>query len=143
MATRAGLGTIPRSSGIVRFVQGGVVKTFRCRTQAIEDSQGNPDANAVWARLPATLAEGDTVTGTVLHVAPYGAYLDIGFGVDAAAILKITDFANTSSPVVADDYPKIGDKMTALVRLILWDEHRITLTQVQVRDPNTGHWAYP
>ena len=30
MATLAGLGTIFRSSGIVRFVQGGVVKTFRC-----------------------------------------------------------------------------------------------------------------
>ena len=29
LATLAGLGTIPRSSGIVRFVQGGVVKTFR------------------------------------------------------------------------------------------------------------------
>ena len=26
---RAGLGTISRSSGIARFVQGGVVKTFR------------------------------------------------------------------------------------------------------------------
>ena len=30
LSTRAGLGTIFRSSGIVRFVQGGVVKTFRC-----------------------------------------------------------------------------------------------------------------
>ena len=30
-ATIAGLGTIFCSTGIVRFVQGGVVKTFRCR----------------------------------------------------------------------------------------------------------------
>ena len=30
LAARAGLGTIVRSSCIVRFVQGGVVKTFRC-----------------------------------------------------------------------------------------------------------------
>ena len=29
LATRAGLGRIFRSSGIVRFVQGSVVKTFR------------------------------------------------------------------------------------------------------------------
>ena len=29
LATIAGFGTISRSSGIVRFVQGGVVKTFR------------------------------------------------------------------------------------------------------------------
>jgi hypothetical protein len=27
---RAGIGTISRSSDIARFVQGGVVKTFRC-----------------------------------------------------------------------------------------------------------------
>ena len=32
LATGHGLGTISRSSGIVRFVQGGVVKTFRCAT---------------------------------------------------------------------------------------------------------------
>jgi peptide subunit release factor 1 (eRF1) len=32
LATRAGLGTISLDSGIVRFVQGGVVKTFRCAT---------------------------------------------------------------------------------------------------------------
>ena len=32
LPTRAGLGTISRSSGIVRFVLGGVVKTFRCTT---------------------------------------------------------------------------------------------------------------
>ena len=30
LATLAGFGTISRSSDIVRFVQGGVVKTFRC-----------------------------------------------------------------------------------------------------------------
>ena len=29
LATRADVGTISRSSGIARFVQGGVVKTFR------------------------------------------------------------------------------------------------------------------
>jgi len=34
LSTRAGLGTISRSSGIARFVQGGVVKTFRWQTQA-------------------------------------------------------------------------------------------------------------
>ena len=33
LATTAGLGTISRSSSIVRFVQGGVVKTFRCVTK--------------------------------------------------------------------------------------------------------------
>ena len=33
LATVAGLGTISRSSGIARFVQGGVVKTFRCTNE--------------------------------------------------------------------------------------------------------------
>ena len=35
LATRAGLGTIFRSSDIARFVQGGVVKTFRCADETI------------------------------------------------------------------------------------------------------------
>jgi hypothetical protein len=33
LATRAGFGRITRSSGIARFVQGGVVKTFRWTSQ--------------------------------------------------------------------------------------------------------------
>ena len=32
LATRVGVGTIFRSSDVARFVQGGVVKTFRCAT---------------------------------------------------------------------------------------------------------------
>ena len=36
LATRAGVGTIARSSCIARFVQGGVVKTFRCATQSMK-----------------------------------------------------------------------------------------------------------
>ena len=32
LATRAGIGTISSNSGIARFVQGGVVKTFRWAT---------------------------------------------------------------------------------------------------------------
>ena len=39
LATRAGLGTISGSSGIVRFVQGGVVKTFR---QTLVDEDFRP-----------------------------------------------------------------------------------------------------
>jgi hypothetical protein len=40
LSTRAGLGTISRSSGIVRFVQGGVVKTFRWASQAVSSRDG-------------------------------------------------------------------------------------------------------
>ena len=36
LASRAGLGRITRSSGIVRFVQGGVLKTFRWATQSTQ-----------------------------------------------------------------------------------------------------------
>ena len=52
LSTRAGLGTIFRSSGIARFVHGGVVKTFRCLPQmpefdwskyeAMRDSDASP-----------------------------------------------------------------------------------------------------
>ena len=47
MATRAGLGRISRSSGIVRFVQGGVVKTFRCKTTQMTE----PDLNLIESTL--------------------------------------------------------------------------------------------
>ena len=37
LATRVGLGTISCSSDAVRFVQGGVVKTFRCRSLIMDE----------------------------------------------------------------------------------------------------------
>ena len=40
LATGVSLGTICSSSNIVRFVQGGVVKTFRCRDGAFPDVHG-------------------------------------------------------------------------------------------------------
>ena len=46
MATIAGAGTISRSSGIVRFVQGGVVKTFRCTPRAIMPATFNLQCNS-------------------------------------------------------------------------------------------------
>ncbi|TWT80271.1 hypothetical protein CA13_16840 [Planctomycetes bacterium CA13] len=36
LATGCGIGTISRSSGIARFVQGGVVKTYRYATKALK-----------------------------------------------------------------------------------------------------------
>ena len=39
LATGVGLGRISRSSDVARFVQGGVVKTFRCQTTAHSDAR--------------------------------------------------------------------------------------------------------
>jgi hypothetical protein len=46
LVTRAGIGTIFRSSNIARFVEGGVVKTFRCATYR-EGLMGQP----LWLNL--------------------------------------------------------------------------------------------
>ena len=51
LSTRAGLGTIFRSSGIARFVHGGVVKTFRCRPQMI-DWANSQDLVAMLSAIP-------------------------------------------------------------------------------------------
>ena len=83
------------------------------------------------------------VSGSVLHVAPYGAFLDIGYGVHAKALLNVPEFANASRPILADEYPNVGDAMTATVRHISWDQRKIALTQVQIRDPETGGWTRP
>ena len=40
LATLAGLGTISDNSDIARFVQGGVVKTFRCAVKIEHDELG-------------------------------------------------------------------------------------------------------
>ena len=79
LATGHSLGTISRSSGITRFVQGGVVKTFRCATQSFGGSTRD-------FRLTGLQCQGSTPW----MVAGFVVLLCIGFARDIGSILLNT-----------------------------------------------------
>ena len=84
------------------------------------------------------------MTGTVICRKPFGVFLDIGFGSDAAALLLIPEFTDAHlRSYEFDDYPLVGDSVTALIRHIAWDDHKIALTQNQTYDAESQTWTRP
>ena len=87
---------------------------------------------------------GSRVTGIVTHVAhvaPYGAY--VGLGVPFAALLLVPYMAPPEKrKSFPEDYPRVGDRITAFVRLHADEDAqhgfgKIGLTQ----DPNAARLA--
>jgi ribosomal protein S1 len=94
--------------------------------------------------LRSQIAEGDRVTGQVTCRRPYGVFIDIGFGPDAAGLLLVPEFSNAHRRSYSfDEYPQVGDDVTALIRHISWDDRKIALTQNQTYDANSGAWTRP
>ncbi|MFG0265771.1 MAG: S1 RNA-binding domain-containing protein [Rhodopirellula sp. JB055] len=90
------------------------------------------------------MAEGDTVTGVVICRKPFGLFLDIGFGSNAAALLLVPEFTDAHvHSYDFDEYPLVGDSVTARIRYIAWDDHKIALTQNQTYDVDSQSWTRP
>lgn len=88
--------------------------------------------------------EGDTITGTVICRRPFGVFLDIGYGSNAAALLLVPEFTDAHiHRYKFDEYPFVGDSVTALIRHIAWEDHRIALTQNQTYDCVSQTWIRP
>ncbi|MGL5095528.1 MAG: S1 RNA-binding domain-containing protein [Fimbriiglobus sp.] len=81
---------------------------------------------ATWDAVKARLPLGTTVAGTVLYVAPFGVFVDLGGG--GVGLLRVPEMAGDHRKQMAD-YPQVGDVLTAMV---LWYDERnrqVTLTQ--------------
>ncbi len=74
------------------------------------------DAVATWEQYKQDHPPGSPVTGVVKHVAPYGAYVDLG--VPFAALLLVPYMAPIGArKSYPQDYPKVGDPIAAFVRI--------------------------
>lgn len=103
---------------------------------------GNDDA--LWVRLRTEIAEGDTVTGKVICRRLFGVFLDIGYGSKAAALLLVPEFTDAHvNSYDFDDYPLVGDLVTARILRIGWESHKIALTQNQTYVADSRSWTQP
>ena len=90
------------------------------------------------------LSVGDTITGTVVSRQHFGVFVDIGFGTGACGLLLVPEFRDAHIiRYDLDDYPRVGDRVTALVRHICTESHAISLTQRQSYDAETQIWTDP
>ena len=75
--------------------------------------------------------------GTVICRRPFGVFLDIGYGTGAFALLLVPDFKDARiRRITFDDFPLVGDSVTAWVINIDFENRKIALTQNQ---PQTIH----
>jgi ribosomal protein S1 len=84
-----------------------------------------------WEEIAKKFPIGACVTGTVIGRQPYGVWVDIGAGHNA--LLLVTRFKRTGSPILADGYqgyPCVGDVISARVLILNKEAHTIALTQL-------------
>lgn len=83
-----------------------------------------------WDVLPETIKEGETVTGRVVNIEDYGAFLEIMPGVEGLVHVSEITWANT--PINAKEFFKIGDEHTAKVVTLDKNSRKMSLSIKQL-----------
>ncbi len=84
-----------------------------------------------WTALKERLSVGETVNGTVIAKAPFGAFVDIGVGFPA--LLEIVVMAGlTPEKYRADEWCPLGSAVTAFVGGFRDYSHQVGLWQVRI-----------
>ncbi|MEQ9366710.1 MAG: S1 RNA-binding domain-containing protein, partial [Leptospirales bacterium] len=89
--------------------------------------------------LMGTLQEGDIITGTVISLQPFGAFVDLG-GVEGLIPISELDFARVNHP---SQVVKTGESVRVKVIAIDWKEDRITLSRrAMLQNPWQGELPF-
>jgi small subunit ribosomal protein S1 len=89
-----------------------------------------------WDVLPEGLAEGSSVTGKVVNIEDYGAFIEIQPGVEGLVHVSEITWANT--PINAREYFKLGDEHTAQVVTLDKDTRKMSLS---IKGLSQDPWA--
>jgi small subunit ribosomal protein S1 len=85
-----------------------------------------------WDVLPENLAEGTIVTGKVVNIEDYGAFLEIQPGVEGLVHVSEITWANT--PINAKEFFKLGDEHSAKVVTLDKDARKMSLSIKQMTE---------
>ncbi len=85
-----------------------------------------------WDVLPETIKEGEVVSGKVVNIEDYGAFLEIMPGVEGLVHVSEITWANT--PINAKEFFKLGDDHEAKVVTLDKDSRKMSLSIKQMSD---------
>ncbi|HEY0057942.1 MAG TPA: 30S ribosomal protein S1, partial [Flavisolibacter sp.] len=85
-----------------------------------------------WDVLPETISEGSVVSGKVVNIEDYGAFLEIMPGVEGLVHVSEITWANT--PINAKEFFKLGDDHQAKVVTLDKDSRKMSLSIKQLSD---------
>lgn len=87
-----------------------------------------------WETLADDLQEGASVTGKIVNIEDYGAFLEVKPGVEG--LIHVSEVSWSSQPVNARDYFKLGEEREAKIVTIDRDERKMSLSIKQLaNDP--------
>jgi small subunit ribosomal protein S1 len=90
-----------------------------------------------WDSLPETMNVGDKVTGTVVVMADYGAFVEIAAGVEG--LIHVSEMSWSQHLRTAQDFFKIGDEVEAKIMTLDREERKMSLSTRQLTtDPWDG-----
>ncbi|MBL0911552.1 MAG: 30S ribosomal protein S1 [Bacteroidia bacterium] len=85
-----------------------------------------------WEQLDANLKPGDKVTGKVVVLADYGAFVEIAPGVEG--LIHVSEMSYSSHLRSAGDFVKVGDDVTAVILTLDREERKMSLGLKQLKD---------
>ncbi len=85
-----------------------------------------------WDVLPENIKEGEIVTGRVVNIEDYGAFLEILPGVEGLVHVSEITWANT--PINAKEFFKLGDEHTAKIVTLDKDSRKMSLSIKQLSE---------
>lgn len=90
-----------------------------------------------WETLGETLEEGAVVSGKIVNIEDYGAFLEVQPGVEG--LIHVSEVSWSSQPVNAREYFKLGEEREAKVVTVDRDERKMSLSIKQLsQDPWTN-----
>jgi len=90
-----------------------------------------------WESLAAELKRGDQLTGKVVRLAPFGAFVEIKPGMDG--LIHLSEMSHIKRIVKADDVVSLGEMVQVVVKDIDIEKRRISLSiKDALGDPWTG-----
>ncbi|MEG0499801.1 MAG: 30S ribosomal protein S1, partial [Rikenellaceae bacterium] len=89
-----------------------------------------------WEALDSNLKIGDKVTGTVVVMADYGAFIEIAPGVEG--LIHVSEMSWSQHLRSAQEFMKVGDKVEAVILTLDRDERKMSLGIKQLA---TDPWA--
>ena len=90
----------------------------------------SPSKAGEWAAVRTRLGVGESVRGRVIARRPFGVFVDIGVGFPA--LLEVIQFASARERRYSfEDYPAVGETITAPVVAFNDPNRQVTLTQLE------------
>ena len=97
-------------------------------------------ARLTWLMIQKRLTLGQTLSGKVVHIEPFGVFADVGLGFPALILVTRFHDAETVRRSFANEFPQIGETIEGSVYAFCEHPREIALTQRPIEEWMSDQW---